>query len=129
MYVVVRKKNKERIIWQVVREIDVVKIKYFVILYLNLINIDVLYSYKQVYYEFRYCILLFCVCRIVFYRYGSLSEKVMDFGNCFLVIIYVIMVERKQQVKEIEEKEQDKIVVIDGLYILGLFKYFFIERQ
>lgn len=31
------------------------------------------------------------------------------------------MIERKQQAKEIEEKEQDKTVVIDGLYTWNIF--------
>lgn len=77
----------------------------------------------------RHCILLLCACRTALHRYGSLSEKVMDFGNCLLATTHAIMVERKHQAKEIEEKEQDKTVVIDGLYTLGLFEYFLIERQ
>lgn len=53
------------------------------------------------------------------HRYGSLSEKVMDFGNCLLATTHAIMVERKQQAKEIEEKEQDKTVVIDERLLLA----------
>lgn len=74
------------------------------------------YSYKQVYHEPKQCNLLCCACRTALHRYGSLSEKVMDFGNCLLATTHAIMIERKQQAKEIEEKEQDKTVVIDGLY-------------
>ncbi|XP_078326004.1 uncharacterized protein LOC111127427 isoform X2 [Crassostrea virginica] len=53
------------------------------------------------------------------HRYGSLSEKVMDFGNCLLATTHAIILEKQEQAKIEVEKEPDKTVVIDERLLLA----------